>query len=127
METYVIMALIIFILILTIYRHDVQTGGKPFKELSETEMEGVVGSWANKENPKNPARPGIYTGKKITYYGHGIPLYPIEPGVLLDPMKLPHNVNIDTSPSCCPSPYSSDQGCYCGAIEDIQRALSGPV
>lgn len=107
----------------------IQSGGtlmSPFSLLREPQMEGIESSWANKENPKNPARPGIYTGKKITYYGHGIPLYPVEPGVLLDPMKLPHNTNIATSPSCCPSPYSSDQGCYCGAIEDIQKALSGP-
>ena len=105
-----------------------QRGGtlmSPFSLLDEPQMEGIEASWANKENPKNTERPVVQQDKKITYYGHGIPLYPVEPGVLLDPMKLPHNTNIATSPSCCPSPYSSDQGCYCGAIEDIQKALSG--
>ena len=89
-------------------------------------MEGIEHvSLSGKVNLKNPSRPVMMTDKApITYYGPGIPLYPVEPGPILSPLKLPHNTKIASSLSCCPSPYSSDQGCFCGAIEDISKALN---
>ncbi len=125
MLKYITVILIVILIGLIFNFQSGQTGGAPFSLLSEKQMEGVKGSWSDKENSKDTGRPVFETGKGITYYGHGIPLYPVEPGPLLDPLKLPHNTNIATSPSCCPSPYSSDQGCYCGAIEDISKALTG--
>lgn len=102
-----------------------QLGGTvmgPFQTLTEVEMDGVPGSWSGKVNPKNPARPIMMADKNpITYYGHGIPLVPVEPGPIINPMHIVHNTGLAVSPDCCPSPYSTDRGCLCGAIEDIKN------
>ncbi len=104
-----------------------QTGGTvmgPFKTLSENEMDGVPGSWSGKPTASGlDTRPILVADKKqITYYGHGIPLRPVEPGPMYgEPLKLPHNTDLAVRPECCPSPYSTDRGCLCGAIEDIKN------
>ena len=105
--------------------------GRPFSMLEEKEMGGILEqeggpSWSGRENPKNTERPVFMADKNpITYYGHGIPLVPVEPGPILDPMKIVHNSGLAVRPECCPSPYSTDRGCVCGAIEDISLAVKG--
>jgi hypothetical protein len=106
-----------------------QQGGRPFSMIGEKEMEGILEkeggpSWSGRENPVNKDRPVYMVDKNpITYYGHGIPLIPVEPGPILDPMKIVHNSGLAVRPECCPSPYSTDRGCVCGAIEDINKSF----
>jgi hypothetical protein len=118
--------LISLLLLLTFVKYDNgQYGGTvmgPFQTLTEPEMEGVPGSWSNKPNAKNTARPIMMKDKNpITYYGHGMPLVPVEPGPIINPMHIVHNTGLAVSPECCPSPYSTDSGCVCGALEDIKK------
>ena len=126
----IILFLLILLLSAFLNPDHIQHGGMlmgPFSLLSEKEMEGIEHvSLSGKVNAKsNPVRPILMKDKSpITYYGHGIPLYPVEPGPLIGPLKLPHNTKIASSLSCCPSPYSSDQGCFCGAYEEISKALN---
>lgn len=103
-----------------------QKGGTvmgPFQTLTEQEMEGVPGTWSGKPNAKNnDSRPIMVADKNpITYYGHGIPIIPVEPGPIINPLKIAHNSGIAVLPECCPSPYSTDRGCLCGALEDLKR------
>ncbi len=123
--------LLIIILVLLIIRPialEQQGGGlnAPFSMLEAKEMEGIP-SWSGKPNPKNESRPVKITGNgpQMTYYGHGIPLKPVEPGPIMNPLKLVHNAGIAVKPECCPSPYSYDNGCLCGALEDVSMALTG--
>jgi hypothetical protein len=61
----------------------------------------------------------------MTYYGHGIPLVDVEPGPIIDPFKIAHNTGLAVLPECCPSPYSSSNGCLCGAIEEVSELATG--
>jgi hypothetical protein len=127
----VIFLIILLILLAGLRRvSSAQTGGTvmgPFKTLSENEMDGVPGSWSGKPTASGAGtRPILVADKNpITYYGHGIPLRPVEPGPMdRDPLMLPHNTDLAVRPECCPSPYSTDRGCLCGAIEDIKKLTS---
>jgi hypothetical protein len=117
------------ILILACCYTKVQRGGSPFSLLSEQQMKGIS-TWANKVNPASVNRPIMIRNRKagtppMTYYGHGIPLNDVEPGPILDPFKIAHNTGLATLPQCCPSPYSSSQGCLCGAIEEVSQLTTG--
>jgi hypothetical protein len=121
----VALAIVIFALIFVEPRPCLtQRGGTvmgPFQTLTEKEMDGVPDSWSGRPNPSNPSRP-IYVADRnpITYYGHNIPPIPVEPGPLLHPMNIAPNSGLAVLPECCPSPYSTDRGCLCGAMEDLR-------
>ncbi len=126
-----VLIIILVLLIIRPVQGQMQQGGSlnaPFSLLTSKEMDGIP-SLAGKVNPKNESRPVMgkdqSKGPAMTYYGHGIPLRPVEPGPLLDPLKIVHNAGIAVKPECCPSPYSYDNGCLCGALEDITMSLTG--
>jgi len=113
-----------------------QHGGSlnaPFSLLESKEMAGILESeggpsWSGRVNPSNPTRPvkiDSASSPPMTYYGHTIPLKPVEPGPIINPLKIVHNTKLAFKPECCPSPYSSDAGCLCGAIEDVSMELTG--
>jgi hypothetical protein len=127
-----VIAVLVLLLTLTLVKGravNQQSGGRPFSMLDEKEMDGILEkeggpSWSGRPNPVKKDRPVYMTDKNpIVYYGHGIPLVPVEPGPILDPMKIVHNSGLAVRPECCPSPYSTDRGCVCGAIEDIAAAV----
>ena len=127
------LAILLICATLTNRSNAIQSGGatRPFSMLDEKEMAGILEqeggpSWSGKQNPANKERPVFMADKTpITYYGHQIPLVSPEPGPILDPMKIVHNSGLAVRPECCPSPYSTDRGCVCGAIEDISRVTTG--
>jgi hypothetical protein len=126
-----VLIIILVLLIIRPVQGQMQQGGSlnaPFSLLTSKEMDGIP-SLAGKVNPKNESRPVIgkdqSKGPAMTYYGHGMSLRPVEPGPLLDPLKIVHNAGIAVKPECCPSPYSYDNGCLCGALEDITMSLTG--
>jgi hypothetical protein len=133
-----LLVLILVLLILQPLAFNGQHGGSlnaPFSLLESKEMAGILESeggpsWSGRVNPKNPERPvkATYTSSPpMTYYGHGIPLKPVEPGPIMNPLKIVHNTKLAFKPECCPSPYSSDQGCLCGALEDISKDLGTQI
>ena len=57
----------------------------------------------------------IYEAQKPTFWGHGLPLaHEVAVGKLYG-QHIPTlaGANVKVSPSCCPSPYSTDKGCLC--------------
>ena len=121
-NTGLLILLLFLFLLLTIPSLKRQSGGASFtfSAINSPQMEGIP-TLAGIPNPANPKRPVMRLDKDvITYYGHGLPLTPVKPGPIVGPLKIAHNSGIATLPECCPSPYSSDNGCLCGAIENLK-------
>jgi hypothetical protein len=91
------------------------SGNAPFSLIDTHMGTGVKGTYANIINGPDETKQMIKPTSTplITYYGHGIPLYPVQPGKFDQAPMSPHHLNPKCSPDCCPSPYSCDKGCLC--------------
>lgn len=110
-----ILTLLMLVVILVGASQQAQNGGAPFSGIGQHIGQGISGSYSNIVNGPDPTKQMIHPTKNPlpTYYGHGIPLQPVQPGPFDSPPITPHNLNAKCSPECCPSPYSCDHGCLC--------------
>lgn len=116
-QKYIWMVVLFLVLVLILIQRRQQTGGS-FAFIEELPCPKATASPAVVLLKKNAE------AKKHTYYGHGIPLRPLEKGdgeFYSDPLPIVHNMPVDLTLNTHGLPFSTDRGAIAAnshAIED---------
>lgn len=126
------LSIILLLLCICYSFHQLAQYGGHFSFIEDDMGDGVPNSYSRKPHPPQPDRPKFNkalhsstVNPPPTFYGHGAPLRPDPPKPFENPLPLPHHLNLECSPECCPSPYSCDRGCVCASVESISKLVKG--